>query len=145
MRTAAKNATPSTAKRGTRFGATRRQSWWPGTARSREKANIMRDADVTDAVTQKNWATTQMNSRASDQFWLIDSAQIHGTTAPMFSRAPSVSGIANVTATRRMNPKTAETNTDVHMPVAAMRDAAFVSSAVCADASKPVIVYCAIS
>ncbi len=31
------------------------------------------------------------------------------------------------------------------MPVAAMREAWFVSSAVCADASKPVIVYWAIS
>jgi hypothetical protein len=56
-----------------------------------------------------------------------------------------VSGIANVTATRRMKPKTADTKTDVHMPVAAIRDALFVSSAVCADASKPVIVYWAMS
>src|SRR5918992_745260 len=99
MRTAAKKATPMTDHRGTRFGATRRQSWWPGTARSRENANIIRDADVTDAVTQKNCATTQMKRSASDQFWLIDSAQIQGTTAPMFSRAPSVEGIAAVTAT----------------------------------------------
>ena len=39
----------------------------------------MRDADVTEAVTQKNCATTQMKSRNSAQFWLIDSAQNHGT------------------------------------------------------------------
>src|ERR671914_650704 len=104
MRTAAKKATPMTDHRGTRFGATRRQSWWPGTARSRENANIIRDADVTDAVTQKNCATTQMKSRNSAQFWLIDSDQIHGTRKPMFSIAPSVLGTAKVTATRRMNP-----------------------------------------
>ena len=59
--------------------AIRRQSWCPGTARSREKANIMREAEVTDAVTQKNWATTQMKSRSSAQRWLIDLAQIQGT------------------------------------------------------------------
>ena len=59
--------------------ATRRQSWWPGTAPSREKANIIREAEVTDAVTQKNCATTQMKSRNSAQFWPIDSAQIQGT------------------------------------------------------------------
>ena len=47
-----------------------------------------------------------------------------------------------MTATRRMNPNTTETKTDVHMPTAAPLDAALVSSAVCADASKPVIVYC---
>ena len=35
--------------------------------------------------------------------------------------------------------------TEVHIPVAAIRDALFVSSAVCADASNPVIVYCGIS
>ena len=44
-----------------------------------------------------------------------------------------------------MKPKTADAKTDVHMPVAAMRDASFVSSAVCAEASKPVIVYWAMS
>ena len=58
--------------RGTRFARDLRQSWWPGTARSRENANIIRDADVTDAVRQKNCATTQMKSRTSAQFSLID-------------------------------------------------------------------------
>src|ERR671926_389096 len=88
---------------GTRWRDTRRHSWCPGTAPSREKANIIRDADVFDAVRQKNWATTQIASSASDQFWLIDVFQIHGTTAPMLSSAPLVLGIANVTATRRTN------------------------------------------
>src|SRR5688500_11301157 len=134
---------PATDHLGIRFFATRRQSEWPGTARSREKANIIREADVTEAVRQKNCATTQMNRSASAQRWLIDSAQIQGTTVPMFSSAPSVLGIAKVTASRRIQPKMTDATTDVHMPVAAMREARFVSSAVCADASKPVIVYCA--
>src|SRR5262245_46708627 len=108
-----------TAFRGTRFRATLRHSWLPGTAPSREKANIIRDAEVTDAVRQKNCATTQMKSSASDQFSLIDSVQIHGTTTPMFSRAPCVLGIANVTASRRIQPNTTETTTDMYMPTAA--------------------------
>jgi len=44
-----------------------RQTRWPGTAPSREKANIIREAEVIDAVTQKNWATTQTKSRTSAQ------------------------------------------------------------------------------
>ena len=44
-----------------------------------------------------------------------------------------------------MNPKNTETTTDMYMPTAAERDAWCVSSATCADASKPVIVYWAIS
>ncbi len=51
-------------------------------------------------------------------------------------------GIANVTASRRIHPKTTDATTDMYIPTAAMRDAACVSSARCADASKPVIVYC---
>src|SRR5215217_3391329 len=100
---------------------TRRQYWWPGTARSRENANIIRDAEVTDAVTQKNCATTQMKSRASAQFWLIELAQIHGTSSPSaltVSSAPCVLGIANDTARRRIQPKMTETTTEVHIPVA---------------------------
>src|SRR5438034_8749358 len=100
-----------TAWTGTRRFETRRQKPWPGTAPSRENANIIREADVVDAVRQKNWATTHMNRSASDQFWLIDVSQIHGTTAPMLSSAPPVLGTANVTATSRMNPKMTETTT----------------------------------
>ena len=62
----------------------------------------------------------------------------------MLSSAPWVLGIANVTATSRMKPKTTEATTDMYMPTAAIREAWWVSSAMCADASKPVIVYWAI-
>ena len=58
-----------TALTGTRLAATARHSRQPGTARSREKANSMREAAVRDAVPQKNWATTAMNSNSSAHTW----------------------------------------------------------------------------
>ena len=49
---------------GTRLAATVRHSSQPGTALSRENANSMREAEVTDAVPQKNWRRRPaMNSR----------------------------------------------------------------------------------
>src|SRR5215204_2697780 len=143
MRAAANTPMPATDQRGMRFRATRRHSECPGTARSRENANIILDADVTEAVRQKNCAMTQMKSSASAHVWLIDSAQMDGTTVPMLSSANWVLGIAKVTASRRIQPKITDATTEVHMPVAAIREARCVSSAVCAEASKPVIVYCA--
>src|ERR687897_216981 len=134
-----------TANCGTRLRPTWRQRRWPGTAPSRENANSIREAEVKDAVTQKNCATTQMKSSASAQFWLIDSDQTQGTRKPMFSIAPPVLGTASVTATSRMKPKITDITTDRYIPTAAIREAWFVSSAMCAEASKPVIVYCAIS
>ncbi len=61
---------------------------------------------------------TQMKSKASAQFWLIDVRQIHGDDEArgLRSSAPSVLGIANVTATRRIQPKITETTTDINMP-----------------------------
>ena len=56
-----------TAFTGTRLAETRRQIVEPGTAPSRENANIIRDAAVTEAVPQKNWATTAMSSKNSAQ------------------------------------------------------------------------------
>ena len=44
-----------------------------------------------------------------------------------------------------MKPKITEATTDMYIPTAAERDALCVSSATWADASKPVIVYWAIS
>ena len=97
--------------------------WWPGTARSRENAKIIRDADVIDAVRQKNWAMTAMKSRTSAQLWPIDVGPDRRDDVPRAATAPSVSGIANVTATRRMHPKITDTTTDMSMPTAAERDA----------------------
>ena len=41
------DADRETALYGTRVRLTLRHDWWPGTARSRENANIIREADVT--------------------------------------------------------------------------------------------------
>src|SRR5919109_5141208 len=114
----------ATAKTGTRSAlATRFQSWCPGTAPSREKANIMRDADVTEAFPQKSWATQAMKSKNSAQFALIDVSQMYGTADPTASSVPWTSGTAKVTATRSMKPKTTETTTADTMPQAAAREA----------------------
>ena len=63
----------------------------------------------------------------------------------MYRSSCGSTGNALVTATSRMNPKKTDATTDMYMPTAAARDASRVSSATCADASKPVIVYWAIS
>src|SRR5919198_5894132 len=75
---------------------TRRQIWCPGTARSRENANIIRDAEVTEAIVQKICATTAMKSRNSAQRLLIDVSQMYVTMFAPAPAAPFVSGIANV-------------------------------------------------
>src|SRR6185436_11263921 len=67
------------------------------------------------------------------------------TALPTASSVPCVSGTANVTASRRTQPKITDTTTDMYIPTAAIREAVRVSSAMCAEASKPVIVYCDIS
>src|SRR3954452_21873525 len=125
----------TTARYGTRLLATVRHRKWPGTALSRENANIIRDADVTDAVPQKNCATTAITSRNSAHFRLIDVSQMYVTMLLPALSAPAVTGIANVTATRSRKPKMTETTTDITIPQAAARDAPRVSSDMCADAS----------
>src|SRR3954452_8164276 len=110
----------------------------PGTAPSREKANIIRDADVTDAIVQKSCATHAMKRRNSAHLRLIEFSQMYGTAFETAPSVPCTSGTANVTATSRMNPKNTETTTDMIMPQAAPSDALRVSSLMCADASKPV-------
>jgi len=55
---------------------TRRHSLDPGTAPSREKANIIREPDVTEAMPQNNCATTVMISRNSAHASLVDSLQM---------------------------------------------------------------------
>src|SRR5437588_12257399 len=107
----------------------------PGTAPSRENANIIREADVTDAVVQKHCATTAMKSRNSAHRRPIELSQIDVTMKSPVSAGPFEDGIANVTATSRRNPKITETTTDITIPHAAARDACRVSSLMCADAS----------
>src|SRR3954453_9081126 len=125
-----------TALTGTRFVfVTLRQIVRPGTAPSRENANIIRDAAVNDAAPQKNCATHAMTSKNSAHFLLIAFCQMYVmSNAPAFS-VPCTSGIANVTATSRMKPKITDITTDMTTPIAAERDALRVSSLMCADAS----------
>ena len=115
-----------TAMCGTRLLATRRQSWCPGTARSRENANSILDAEVTEAVRQKNCATQQMARMNVPQLCPMAATQLDGT---MYRSNTGSAGSARVTATSRMNPKTTEATTDMYMPTAAERDALCVSSA----------------
>src|SRR5215218_6218697 len=116
---------------------TRRQSWCPGTARSRENANIIRDAEVVEAIVQNVCATTAMKSRNSAQRVPIDSVQMNVTIvepAPTRSSFDAL-GMAKVTATRRMKPKITETTTDMTIPQAAPMEARRVSSLMWAEAS----------
>src|SRR6185312_10848162 len=115
---------------GTRSRAdTLRHQRWPGIAPSRLNANIIREAEVTEARPQKNWATQAMNSRNSAHLLLMAFCQMYWTAnvywRAVFDTGP---GIANVTATSRMNPKMTDTTTDMTMPIAADREALRVSS-----------------
>src|SRR5258707_15423107 len=103
-------------------------------APSRENANIIREADVTDAVPQKNCATTAITSRNSAHLVLIDDCQMYVTMFVPASSPPWGLGIANVTASSSANPKITDTTTDITMPQAAARDAGRVSSLRCAHA-----------
>src|SRR5436309_8924553 len=100
----------------------------PGTAPSRENANIIREAAVTDAVPQKNCATQTMNSVNSAQRVPSACCQMYCTSNAPALTVPWTSVTANVTATSRMKPKTTDMTTDMTTPSAAAREAFFVSS-----------------
>src|SRR5262245_56174457 len=68
---AATTATPRTALAGTLAAVSLDQSWWPGTARSRLNANVIRDAEVKQDVAQKNCADAEMKSTNVAQFLSI--------------------------------------------------------------------------
>src|SRR5438067_13858654 len=90
----------------------RRQIWCPGTARSRENANIIREADVTEAIVQKHCAIAAMKSRNSAHFLPIDVCQMYCTTKRPAPAAPLSSGTTKVTATRSRKAKITETARD---------------------------------
>src|SRR5438045_1500426 len=117
------------------FFETLRQSWCPGTARSRENANIIREADVTEAIVQKHCAIAAMKSRNSAHFLPIDVCQMYCTMKRPAPAAPLSSGTTKVTATRSRKPKITDTTTDITIPQAAPTDACLVSSLMCAEAS----------
>ena len=112
-----------------------RHAWWPGTARSRENANSIREPDVIHAIRQNVCAQTMMKSRISAHVVPIDPCQMYSTMYVNCFWTPTWLGIANVTASSRTKPAITETITAQTMPKAADRDALCVSSAMCADAS----------
>src|ERR1700683_5434643 len=56
--------TNSTAHVGVRFLPRRRHRLCPGTAPSRENANVMREALVTHAIPQNSWPTVEISTTA---------------------------------------------------------------------------------
>ena len=60
----ANSTTKNTAQFGVLFGPRRRHSLCPGTAPSRENANVMRDALVMQAMPQNSWPTVEIRTTA---------------------------------------------------------------------------------
>ena len=60
----ANTQTKKTAHVGVRLDPSRRHRLCPGTAPSREKAKVMREALVTQAMPQNSWPTVEMTSTA---------------------------------------------------------------------------------
>ena len=138
-----RTAIAQTAFRGTRFRATFRQSWWPGTAPSRENANIIRDADVT----RRRHAEELRHDADEEQ-------ELRPVLAHRLGPDPRHDG-ADVVE-RALGARDRERDGEQQDPAEhaprrrptctcrppPSREAWCVSSAMCAEASKPVIVYC---
>ena len=69
-------ATRITALAGTRLALSFDQCCQPGTARSRLKANVIREAEVRHDVAQNNWAEAEMNSTSVAQSLPSDSRKM---------------------------------------------------------------------
>src|SRR4051795_7689246 len=141
--TISRNASPQmhhTAFTGWRAEPSWRQVRWNGVAPSRENANSIREAEVTEAMPQNSCATTAMNSMNSAHLLDVAVCQMYCTMNPA-PRSPPVAtlamsaGTAKVTASRMIQPKTSETTTDMITPRAAPREAFRVSSLMWAEAS----------
>src|SRR3954454_1950197 len=109
---------PHTAYTGWRALPKVRQVRWNGVAPSREKANSMREAEVTEAMPQKSWATTAITSISSAHCVDVAVCQMYCTmnAAPRLPPVDTLSmsgGTANVTASRTIQPKISETTTDM--------------------------------
>src|SRR5271166_5616325 len=62
--TIANTTTKNTAQLGVLFGPRRRHRLCPGTAPSRENANVMREALVMHAIPQNSWPTVEISTTA---------------------------------------------------------------------------------
>src|ERR1700719_442788 len=116
---------------------------------SRASAKMMRETEVNAAKPQNHIAEivnprTAVTARSPSDVRTI--AKTAGMGFPPESLAVSTrptSGMAQVRERIRRYPKTPETATEVTIPQGARRRGSIVSSATCADASKPVYVHCA--
>src|SRR6478752_10108051 len=72
-------AAQMTALAGVRLLLTLDQSREPGTARSRLKANIIREVDVRQAVAQKSWAQAEMKSSVPAQLAPREASKTYAT------------------------------------------------------------------
>ena len=97
------------------------QSRCPGTARSRENANSIRDADVIADMPQNSCPITAMNSSNSapplPSAWSSTSMTANEPASATAFR----SLIANVSARIRTQPAIADTSTELTTPLAAAR------------------------
>src|SRR4051794_22466892 len=110
-----------TALTGCRAPPSLRHCLWNGVAPSRENANSMREADVTEAMPQKSWATTAITSMSSAHFVDVAVIQMYSTmyaapSLPPVDTATTSVGTAKVTASRMIQPKISETTTEKITP-----------------------------
>src|ERR1700712_3052499 len=80
---AATTADRSTPLAGTRFLLSFDHSFQPGTARSRLKANSMREELVMQATAQKNWPAVEISSTMPTQLELMAWVKIEYTPPPL--------------------------------------------------------------
>ena len=105
MTSAASTATNITARAGTRLAESIDQWLDPGTARSRLKAYVIRDAEVMQDTAQKSCPAAEMKRTVPAQFEPSAAAKI-GATPPAPSELSGLPsgrfGTANTTANSRM-------------------------------------------
>src|SRR3954451_7273192 len=123
-----------TANAGTRWWFRRVHSLQPGTARSREKANIIREHEVTHAMPQNSWpivavTTTTFCQPCGSAVAKTDSEE------PRPLLIPSTSVAAKVIASSTSQPPTPDQKTLRQTPWAGALAAPCVSSEMCAEAS----------
>ena len=104
---AAITAVMMTAFAGTRREFTADHNRCPGTARSRLKANSIREALVWQAVVQNNCPAVEMNSTAAAHLDVSAWLKIDATPPPA-ADTPSASCTANRKDSRRIQPPIAE-------------------------------------
>lgn len=116
-----------------------------GRPRSRAKPNIMREFEVMEKSPACQTQTMMRVIKAIAPLFPKMSIRICVTGWPTeLSTVLAKSWMQKRSDTRRKKPKTADTPTDMSTPSGAFQAALFVSSDKWAEASKPVMVYCAI-